>query len=71
VIPGWTEGLQKINQGGKIKLYIPAALGYGDQGTPNIPPGSLLVFEVELLEVKTPPAPEAAPALPAVPAPAQ
>ncbi len=68
VIPGWTEGLQKINQGGKIKLYIPAALGYGDRGTPNIPGGSTLVFDVELLEVKSTPATEAAPVLPPAPA---
>jgi len=62
VIPGWTEGIQKINKGGKIKLYVPAALAYGDQGRPNIPPGATLVFDVEVLEIKaTPPAPAGAP----------
>jgi len=65
VIPGWTEGIQKINEGGKIRLYIPAQLAYGDQGRPGIPPGSTLIFDVELLGIK----PAAAPAAPA-PAPA-
>ena len=69
VIPGWTEGIQKINKGGKIKLYIPSSLGYGDtppEGGP-IPPGATLVFDVELLEIKAPApaAPAAAPAAPA------
>jgi FKBP-type peptidyl-prolyl cis-trans isomerase len=67
VIPGWTEGIQKINKGGKIKLYVPANLAYGDDGRPGIPPGSTLIFDVELLEIKpTPPAPPAD----AMPAPA-
>jgi FKBP-type peptidyl-prolyl cis-trans isomerase len=52
VIPGWTEGLQKINQGGKIRLYIPPQLAYGDTGQQGIPPGAALIFDIELLEVK-------------------
>jgi len=52
VIPGWTEGLQLINEGGKARLYIPPALGYGAGGTETIPPNAVLVFDVELLEVK-------------------
>ena len=63
VIPGWTEGIQKVNKGGKIKLYVPPQLAYGDDGRPGIPPGSTLVFEVELLDIK--------PAAAAAPAPAQ
>lgn len=62
VIPGWTEGIQKINKGGKIKLYVPPHLGYGDEGQGAIPPGSILVFEVELLDIKAPAAPAPAPA---------
>jgi FKBP-type peptidyl-prolyl cis-trans isomerase FkpA len=52
VIKGWTEGVQKVKEGGKIKLVIPSDLAYGDSGAPpNIPGGSTLVFEVELLEI--------------------
>ena len=65
VIPGWTEGLQKINKGGKIKLYVPPHLAYGDDGKGSIPPSSTLIFEVELLEIKA-----GAPAAPAAPVPA-
>jgi FKBP-type peptidyl-prolyl cis-trans isomerase FkpA len=65
VIPGWTEGLQKIGQGGKIRLYIPSRLAYGDGGTPSIPPGSTLIFDVDLLEVKPPARPVAPTVTPA------
>lgn len=50
VIAGWTEGLQLMKEGGKMELYVPAELAYG-QGRPGIPPNSVLVFEVELLEI--------------------
>lgn len=52
VITGWTEGVQLMAKGEKFRLFIPAALAYGDsQASPQIPPGSTLIFEVELLEI--------------------
>jgi len=52
VIPGWTEALQLMNVGSTFELYIPPDLAYGDRGAPPvIQPGSLLKFEVELLEI--------------------
>jgi FKBP-type peptidyl-prolyl cis-trans isomerase len=52
VIPCWTEGVQKIKVGGKARLVCPAAIAYGDRGAGgDIPPGSTLDFEVELLEI--------------------
>ena len=54
VIPGWTEGMQLVGEGGMIELLIPSELGYGARGTPGgpIPPNATLHFLVELLEVK-------------------
>lgn len=52
VIPGWTEGVQLMSVGGKYRFYIPADLAYGDQPVGNIPGGSTLVFEVELLGIE-------------------
>lgn len=51
VIPGWTEGLQLIGEGGKAVLYIPSELGYGSRGSGSIAPNSTLVFDVELVKV--------------------
>jgi FKBP-type peptidyl-prolyl cis-trans isomerase FklB len=54
VIPGWTEALQKMKVGDKWQLVIPSELAYGERGTPDgsIGPHSVLVFEVELLEIE-------------------
>lgn len=55
VIKGWTEGLQLVGEGGKIRLVIPSDLAYGDEGAPGkIPGGATLVFDVELLKIFPP-----------------
>jgi FKBP-type peptidyl-prolyl cis-trans isomerase FkpA len=67
VIRCWTEGVQKMKVGGKAKLVCPSDLAYGDRGTPGIPGGSALVFEVELLEVQKNEPPPGAPGAPGAP----
>ncbi len=52
VIKGWQEGIPLFKKGGKGKLLIPSALGYGAQATGKIPAHSVLIFDVELLDVK-------------------
>ena len=52
VIKGWTEGVGMMPVGAKYRLWVPAALGYGDRGAGTIPPNSTLVFDVELLGVE-------------------
>lgn len=56
VIPGFAEGLQKVREGGTIRLFIPSDLAYGDQANPGspIPAGSTLIFEAELLQINPP-----------------
>jgi FKBP-type peptidyl-prolyl cis-trans isomerase len=54
VIKGWTEGLQLMAVGSKYKFYIPYQLGYGLNDMQAIPGGSVLIFEVELLDIKKP-----------------
>lgn len=52
VIPGWTEALQLMKVGASYRLFIPPALAYGEAGRPGIPPNSLLIFDIELVNVK-------------------
>lgn len=52
VISGWTEGVQLMSPGDKFRFVIPSELAYGDrQASPKIPPGSTLIFDVELLDI--------------------
>jgi|SRR5450432_3435868 FKBP-type peptidyl-prolyl cis-trans isomerase FklB len=58
VIKGWTEALQLMPVGSKWQLFVPADLAYGDRGAGNdIPPGTTLIFEVELLSIEATGAP--------------
>jgi FKBP-type peptidyl-prolyl cis-trans isomerase FkpA len=53
VIPGWTEGVQLMKEGGKIQLFIPSRLAYGSRGAGGvIGPDETLIFEIELLKVR-------------------
>ena len=53
VIEGWDRGIEGMRIGGKRELIIPPQMGYGDSGAPpDIPPGAILSFEVQLLDVQ-------------------
>ncbi|MBF8964868.1 FKBP-type peptidyl-prolyl cis-trans isomerase [Pontibacter sp. FD36] len=52
VIKGWDEGLQHLRKGEEANLYIPSYLGYGYYGSNSIPPNSVLIFEIDVLQVR-------------------
>ncbi len=52
VIKGWDEGIALLNKGAKAKLIIPSPLAYGARGQKGIPPNSILVFDVQMIEAK-------------------
>ncbi len=54
VISGWTEGVQLMREGATYEFFIPSELGYGDNPPPGsiIPPGAVLIFEIELIDIK-------------------
>ncbi|MGF1869567.1 FKBP-type peptidyl-prolyl cis-trans isomerase [Photobacterium indicum] len=51
VIKGWTEGVQLMVVGEKTRFFIPSELAYGNGGAGSIPPGSVLIFDVELFKI--------------------
>jgi len=54
VIPGWQEALKLMKPGAKWRLYVPPKLAYDLNSPPPIPPGSLLVFDVDLMSIQAP-----------------
>jgi FKBP-type peptidyl-prolyl cis-trans isomerase len=52
LIPGWVEMLRLMKKGEKVKVWIPSELGYGENGNHAIPGGSLLIFDMELLDIQ-------------------
>lgn len=58
VIKGWEEGITKMNKGGKAIFLIPSKLAYGSSSVGKIPANSILIFEVELVDVQLPPSDE-------------
>jgi hypothetical protein len=53
VVPGFSEGLQKMKKGGKYKLWIPSQLGYGAEDNGPIPGNSLLAFDIHVIDFKS------------------
>jgi FKBP-type peptidyl-prolyl cis-trans isomerase len=70
VIPGWQEALKMMKPGAKWRIFVPPQLAYDLNSPPPIPPGSLLVFDVDLLSVQPPqPKPQIQPSQPGQPQP--
>jgi FKBP-type peptidyl-prolyl cis-trans isomerase FkpA len=51
LIRGWQIGIPLIKKGGSIRLYIPPSFGYGNQSAGSIPPNSILIFDINLIDV--------------------
>ena len=51
LVPGWQEALQLMRPGDEWLIYLPAKLGYGDKGAGPVPPGSVLMFKLDLIDV--------------------
>ena len=51
LVPGWVEALRLMRPGDEWQLFVPPSLGYGDKGAGPIPPGAVLVFKLELIDV--------------------
>ena len=52
VVPGFSEGVKLVGNGGKVKLYIPPVLGYGDRPGGRIPPNATLIFDIEMIAIE-------------------
>lgn len=52
VVKGWDEGLLLLNEGAKAEFIVPSSLGYGSEGSGDIPPYSTMVFDIELVKIK-------------------
>ena len=52
LIEGWKKGLLQLKKGGKIRLYVPPSLGYGSATTGSIPGNSILIFDIDLLDLR-------------------
>jgi peptidylprolyl isomerase/FKBP-type peptidyl-prolyl cis-trans isomerase FklB len=59
LIPAWVEALQQMKPGDEWLLYVPPEQGYGAQGAGPIPPNSVMVFRIQLIDVMPHPAPPA------------
>ena len=51
VISGWQEAFKMMNKGSKWQIFLPPNLGYGERGGPLIPPQSVLIFDLELIDI--------------------
>jgi FKBP-type peptidyl-prolyl cis-trans isomerase FklB len=63
VIPGWQEALKLMRPGARWRIFVPPQLAYDMNSPPPIPPGSMLIFDVDLLSIQ-PPAPQIQPQMP-------